>query len=480
MRQFSFFIKYVIQQNYFVTVCFLAAATLRIIWISLYDVYPVSDCQFYFQSAIDLSIGNGYLRNGVLTDFWPVGYPVFLAIVFLVFEISIKIAQFSNVTLSLISLLVFYALCIRLFKSKSIARIAFFFLALFPDQIFYNALVFSESLSFFLLILGLYLYTHTSFSKTTCLLSSSIIFSFACYVKPQFILVPALCVFSEYLTQKHSVISLFRKGLLIYVIIIVCVLPWTIRNKKVTDKYTFISSNGGINLLIGNSPIATGTFIGNQGIIIAAKGSDIPPGQHALKYIRKNPLRFFLLWPKKFYYLYLDYKSEPLAWMSFSMLPETFTQNEFFAISKDLREKGLDSRLFFEHFKKNNQTNHYHLDKKASDQVKTNLANLILKSPSYKYKPPKEFNILSYFWIVARYFILTSFLLYVFSIFFKIDMRKKLLENQHSCIGILLILYFSLVYLVFFGETRFSFSIMPFIIMYSSVFLDRVLSGDTS
>ena len=66
---------------------FLMAAVLRIGWVSLYEIYPVSDCQFYFQSAIDLARGNGYLRNGALTAFWPVGYPAFLAELFLVFEI---------------------------------------------------------------------------------------------------------------------------------------------------------------------------------------------------------------------------------------------------------------------------------------------------------------------------------------------------------------------------------------------------------
>ena len=42
--------------------------------------------------------------------------------------------------------------------------------------------------------------------------------------------------------------------------LLVVILPFTLRNRIAGDDWVFISSNGGINLFIGNNPLATGGF----------------------------------------------------------------------------------------------------------------------------------------------------------------------------------------------------------------------------
>jgi tetratricopeptide (TPR) repeat protein len=52
----------------------------------------------------------------------------------------------------------------------------------------------------------------------------------------------------------------WSKGLLLAAGILVAILPFTFRNRLVGDDWVLISSNGGINLFIGNNPQATGGF----------------------------------------------------------------------------------------------------------------------------------------------------------------------------------------------------------------------------
>jgi len=52
----------------------------------------------------------------------------------------------------------------------------------------------------------------------------------------------------------------WRRGLLFAAGIVVVVAPFTLRNKLVGDDWVLISSNGGINLFIGNNPTASGGF----------------------------------------------------------------------------------------------------------------------------------------------------------------------------------------------------------------------------
>ncbi len=52
----------------------------------------------------------------------------------------------------------------------------------------------------------------------------------------------------------------WRKGILLAAGILVTVLPFTLRNRLAGDDWVLISSNGGINLFIGNNPQASGSF----------------------------------------------------------------------------------------------------------------------------------------------------------------------------------------------------------------------------
>src|SRR5262249_55511254 len=102
-----------------------------------------------------------------------------------------------------------------------------------------------------------------------------------------------------------------RNGAFLYISLLLVVLPWTIRNALVFQHFIFVSTNGGINLLIGNNPHATGAYIWNEEV--SAPVRDIEDeyernrtaGAETLKYIKNNLLCTVMLWPNKLLRMYL-------------------------------------------------------------------------------------------------------------------------------------------------------------------------------
>ena len=55
-----------------------------------------SDFLWYYQRAVEIASGSGYAERGVLTAFWPVGWPGFLAALFAITGPSVLAGQLSN------------------------------------------------------------------------------------------------------------------------------------------------------------------------------------------------------------------------------------------------------------------------------------------------------------------------------------------------------------------------------------------------
>ncbi len=86
---------------------------------------------------------------------------------------------------------------------------------------------------------------------------------------------------------------------------IVIIAPWTLRNYRVFGAFVPVSTNGGVNLFIGNNEEAKGAYMEPFEITSdnEAKRSKIY-SKKAIEYILENPLSFILLIPKKIFYLF--------------------------------------------------------------------------------------------------------------------------------------------------------------------------------
>jgi hypothetical protein len=187
------------------------------------------------------------------------------------------------------------------------------------------------------------------------------------------------------------------------------ILPWASRNYRVFNAFPVISNNGGINLLVGNNPYATGAYGGHQEIasmlsdVQDEHGRDVKARSLAMRYGVEHPWETPKLWSSKLWYLYWK-DVEGIAW----------------------NENGMSFA--------------------AGNPGKT--AMLILKAGAQFY----------------YMLILITFLFFLLMFVWK--QKDKTSRQPSPTLGLWLVLYFTWVPLITFGDSRFHFPAMPWMVMY--------------
>jgi Dolichyl-phosphate-mannose-protein mannosyltransferase len=302
----------------FVPACLALAFLLRVAWMLTFDVRPYTDFEWYYDRGLEIAQGGGYAINGKPTAYWPIGYPALLGLLFRLFGASITIAQFANVVMYMGVIYVSYTLSKQIFTSETIARITLLLLALYPNHIAYSTILASETPFLLLLMLGSAALVRSSHrSPLSWSVVAGVLFGFATLIRPQALLVPVIVLwacFGVTWARRRIVCT----AALVYISLFLVLLPWTIRNTLLFQHVVFVSTNGGINLLIGNNPYATGSYIWNEQVSAPVKDiedeyeRDQRARAVALEYIKNNPLRIVMLWPSKIWQLYL-YDTEGIA-----------------------------------------------------------------------------------------------------------------------------------------------------------------------
>lgn len=287
---------------------------LRLGWILLIDTQPVSDFSWYFNHAVALSEGRGYVTDdGIPTAFFPIGYPAFLALIFVVFGPSVLLAKLANLVLATGTISIFYLFARALIKRTEVHRLAVLLVALFPSQIAYSSLISDSILFQFFLFLGLWSLMKTSLVRV---LLGGIVFGLSILTRPYAFMIPLIAGLSLWTNLRLSV--RFRNLLLVYLTSLIVVAPWTMRNYLVFENFIPVSTNGGINLLIGNGPGATGRY--NEKALAALNGHHLDEYQRdqlarklAIQHILDKPTRFLRLALAKVFYTYAD-DAQALRW----------------------------------------------------------------------------------------------------------------------------------------------------------------------
>ena len=148
----------------------------------------------------------------------------------------------------------------RLFFDDETAIVAGSILAVWPSQVAYVTILASELPFIFFVLLGFCAWYDPRLSKLVRAVTSGLAFAAASYVRPIALLLPVVL----WLTSMRD----FRKlreqlpvVLLALVIIAACVAPWSIRNTRLYDHFMLLSTNGGVNLWMGNNPSSDGTYM---------------------------------------------------------------------------------------------------------------------------------------------------------------------------------------------------------------------------
>lgn len=299
---------------------FVASLENRLYW-------PIDE-RAYDQLAVSLVEGRGYVdESGRPTAYRPVGYPVFLALLYAVFGRSLIMVRIVQSLLTAALIYVIYLLTLRLFDRPS-ARIAAAICALYPYYIYVSGVLYSEALCVPLFACAVYLFmaacdrpTMARFAMLGGILGALVL------IRPNL-----LAAFPFFVAWYVAVPGVRQRVPLWMVTILVVaaactVTPWAARNYTRLGAIT-LTTNGGRNFWLGNNPSAT-AHTGNEVAIpaelatkLAKVTSEVERDRiyyaSALVFIRQHPERFLRLTVSK-----------ALAfWRLYPMPSSGFKQNE--------------------------------------------------------------------------------------------------------------------------------------------------------
>lgn len=245
---------------YLVPIIWLAGFLLRLAWILTFDPEVVSDATWYIPKAIDMANGYGYVRDQLPTAFYPVGYVAVLAAWIKLFGTSLVGLRLLNLLFYSIAFYFFYRLMRQLKASEITVVLSLVLFALYPNHIAYVNLIYNEYL-YLAVFLGL-IYSLSCLYKDgnwKWLLISGLFSAMACYIKPQALFIPAIMALLFYRRQVQLK-RYVSQLVFIYGLIFLFTLPWQLRNYKAFGEWKFITSVKGYDLLIGNNPTARGNY----------------------------------------------------------------------------------------------------------------------------------------------------------------------------------------------------------------------------
>lgn len=187
-------------------------------------------------------------------------YPYFLAFLSFITGNSIFWAKFLQILLCGGTAYYIFKLSAYLFNQK-VGLFAGIFYSFYGTLLYYEAMFLIPVLFIFFLSWGMYrlIVYQESFSLKTWLITG-IIFGLATISRPNILLVlPVLAIWLFFVSDKTlSIVNRIKKPVLLFIGVVLMILPITIRNVIVTDEFTLLSTQGGINFYIGNNPIANG------------------------------------------------------------------------------------------------------------------------------------------------------------------------------------------------------------------------------
>ena len=290
---------------------------------------PVWDGHYYDFGARRIAEGFGYSDDSVIggVTVWhpwchyPVGYSAFLAFFYRIFGAGPRVGTVANAFVGALTAVVVYRLA-RHATTEARSRVAGALTALNPGLIAYTALLMTEPLAAFGILLAAWLYVRDKQRPLRAGLIAGVVLGLSTLVRPPSILLaPALFFFTDRApgTGIQPVIKRLRGPLTATLLAFVTVLPWTARNCKVMDGCAFVSTNAGWNLMIGAFPRATGRFE----TVRATDGCPVVTGQveqdrcwqeAGIAHIKADPLRWLGLAPKKLGYTF-DHESFPMGYL---------------------------------------------------------------------------------------------------------------------------------------------------------------------
>lgn len=225
---------------------------LRMIFIAVHQRPLISDEREYDRLAYSLASTASYSYDSIPTAYRPVGYPALVGFLYYIVGHTPFVVKCIQALLDVgTAFLIFLILAGHRNRVRVLAAGLW---AFYIPAVLYSNLLLSETASAFLLTLTALLITRKTNSRKGTLTSIGICLGLLVLMKPSALLLPILLLC--FLPRIEISLKSFYPAAIAFLLVLA---PWMARNYFLFDHLT-LSSNGGINLLIGNNPSATGAY----------------------------------------------------------------------------------------------------------------------------------------------------------------------------------------------------------------------------
>jgi 4-amino-4-deoxy-L-arabinose transferase-like glycosyltransferase len=288
-----------------VSIIVVVSVLARLPWVLIVHAMPTSDSYFYFLGAKSMAAGHGYSVLGHPTAFFPVGWPGFLAGLFVVTGPSFAAIEVLNLVLWSVSGCLVYVLGRRL-GGRTVGMVAGILMAIAPTVTVYAMRASSEGLFVpLLLIVCLLLSGRPETPSVRRAALAGLFLGAAILVRSTAELLPL--VLPLWLLLRRPRRESWRAALVLAAVSGLVLVPWAVRNQVAMHSLT-LSTNGGYTAWIGANPRATGGFVSHHpawGIDSAAAevAQDDTLTNEAVSFVVHHPARWLSLVPAKFGYL---------------------------------------------------------------------------------------------------------------------------------------------------------------------------------
>lgn len=279
----------------------LIGLLLRIVVVVFHQRPLVSDERDYHQLAVNLLATGTYGVNDIPTAYRPFAYPAIISAVYAIAGEYPLIVKLFQAFLDCYTALFLFLLLKE--KGRRVQLIALSLWSVYLPAVLYTNFLLSETIFTFLLVGTVLFLERTKLEHAFQTLTAGFLLGILTLMKP------AMLLFITVLSIVMAIVSIpLRQYKFVVVGTLLVLLPWLYRNYHSLGKPT-IATNGGINLLIGNNPNATGAYVVNfsEDILKNAQNeveADELGYRYAWNYIAGNPSRFLLNGIKKIAHLF--------------------------------------------------------------------------------------------------------------------------------------------------------------------------------
>ncbi len=273
------------------------ALILRTVWGLVIPVVPISDAQAYDILAVNLSQHGiyGFTPNEP-SAFWPVGTAAAYGLLYAVFGHSYAAVVIFNIVVG-VAIVALTMVVVERWFGEATAIVAGLMVALWPTLIQFTTIIASELIfaALVLAVVALVLVREDKGWRRALLIdiACGVFMALAAYVRPIALLFPLL--FGFILLIRNGA---FRQAIAFAAVtaltMAILIAPWTLRNKAVLGTAAIISTNGGVNLWMGNNPNTSGEYqpVPDRLANVSEAERDRQLKDEATTYIKEEPVAF--------------------------------------------------------------------------------------------------------------------------------------------------------------------------------------------